>query len=266
MSFARIASVLLLFCTQAAFATEQVPLRLCYEDIAAKPWTLPEEAGLNAVLLKRVEKVLGERFIYVSRPWKRCLEEMRRGDFDGIFAAADSEERRTFGVFPTLPNGEADPARALHEDVFQVFLRKDGAASWDGKLLQVPSNGVLVQRGYVIGGILRERGFDVREVTNSAGDGLRQLAAGMFDVAVLQGLESEVLLRSHTTWSTKVTKAPMPYATLPMYLFVGTGVYERDPKRIEAIWASIATIRKTPAYRAQETKALRQLTQLKAHK
>lgn len=258
MAFFRTTTALLaLLCAQAVLAAERLPLKWCYEDVATPPWTEPDARGLNFDLLRRVEKKLGEHFVYSSRPWKRCLEEVRHGDFDGVFAAAESEDRRAYGTYPTLPNGQSDPSRALHTEEFYVFLRNGGPASWDGQQLQASAKGVLVQRGYVVASLLREKGFDVRESASTAHDALRQLAAGMFDVSVLQGTAPERLLRSDTALSAKVVKAAVPYAVLPMYLMAATPAFERDPQRFEAIWAAIANERKSAQYRKQEAQALR---------
>lgn len=256
MALRKIPLVFAALFAMAAHAADRPPLRWCYEDVSALPWTRPDGTGLNLELLKTAEKSLHEHFVYVSRPWKRCIEEMRKGDIDGVFAAGESEERRGFGVFPSLPGGAIDASRALHEDRFHVFLRKGSSAAWDGKTLVPTPKGVLTQRGYMIAGDLRERGFDVKEATNSASDALRQLAAGMFDIAVIQGPEAAQLLRSNAVLKEKVLQSPIPYAVRPMYLLVAKPVYAQDPKRIEAIWTIIGDARKSPSYRARETKAL----------
>ena len=79
-------------------------LHFCFEDVDQRPWSTPTGTGLNFDLLKRVEGMLGEHFIIAPKPWKRCLEEVRRGTIDGAIGAGDSPERRQFAVFPMLPN------------------------------------------------------------------------------------------------------------------------------------------------------------------
>jgi polar amino acid transport system substrate-binding protein len=262
MTFARVAAcTLLLFSAQVASAAERLPLRWCYEDAPAPPWTRPDGTGLNIALLQQIEKKLGEHFVLTAKPWKRCLEEVRRGDMDGAFGAAYSEERRTYGVFPLWPDGLPDPTRSLHEDRFKVFVRKGSPASWDGKQLHAPGKGVLVQRGYVVADLLRAQGREVHEFTNSAQDALRRIALGVEDVAIIRGMESEYLLRSDARLAALISQHPVPYAVLPMHLFVGGTVYTRDPGRIDAIWTSIGSIRKSAAYRATEARAFRQLAQ-----
>ncbi|MBY0240512.1 MAG: transporter substrate-binding domain-containing protein [Burkholderiaceae bacterium] len=224
-------------------------LVLCFEDVVQRPWTTPDGGGLNFELLRRVEKQLDERFSYVAKPWRRCLEELRTGAVDAAIGAADGPGRRTLAVYPTLPDGALDPSRAVGADYAHVFLRTAGAGSWDGKLLVAPNNEVAVQSGYIIGAVLRERGYRVRELVKTADDGLRMLAAGLFDVAILQGFEATNLARSDPRFHGVVKQAPQPYAVFMLYLPFNHTVYASNPRRIEGIWRAIATVRQSHEYR-----------------
>lgn len=225
------------------------PLVMCYEDVVQRPWTTPSGGGLTIELLRRVEKQLGEQFTYMPKPWRRCLEELRTGAVDAAIGAADDPGRRAFAIFPSLPDGALDPSRAVGSDYAHVFLRAAGAASWDGKQLVAPNNEVAVQSGYIVGAVLRERGYHARELVKSADDGLRMLAAGLFDVAILQGFEASSLARSDPRFQGVVKQAPQPYAVFMLYLPFNRKVYARDPRRIEAVWRAIASVRQSQEYR-----------------
>ncbi len=240
-------SISLLLCLPAWAG--RAPLTLCYEDVAQRPWSMPGATGLNFDLLRRVEKQLGEHFIYAAKPWRRCLEEVRLGRVDGVLGAVDGIERRSYGVFPTLPDGRADPARALFEDHVYVFLRSGGNASWDGSRLHSPNGEVAVQSGYLVANQLREQGLNAREMVKSAEDGLRLLTSGLFDVAVLQGMEAEALARDDPRFQGKVTQAPQPYAERDFHLLISRIRYTREPHRIDAIWRAIASVRLSDEYK-----------------
>lgn len=243
-----IAIALLLPC-QAWGADARKPLVLCFEDVAQRPWSTPQATGLNFELLKRVEKQLDEHFSYLAKPWRRCLEELRMGKIDGVMAAAYSAERRRYAVYPTLPNGSADPARALFETDVGVYLRVGGKASWDGHRLISPNNEVAIQAGYVVGDRLRAAGLQPREMIKSAEDGLRLLVTGLFDAAVLQGLEARWLAQNDPRFRGRVQLAPQPYATLAEFLIIGRHTYQDDSARINAIWRAIAAVRQSREYR-----------------
>lgn len=244
------------FAGAAACAATPAPLTFCVEDVVQRPWTSPAGVGLNFELLKMVEKRLGEHFNYVFRPWKRCLEEVRLGRLDGIVGAADSPERRTFAVFPLLADGRVDPSRELFQERYHVFLRAGGKASWDGHQLRTPGNTVLVQAGYVIASVARERGLQPNELVKSSEEGLRMVADGIAEAAILYGDESERLAYEDPRFAGRVVGAPQPYWVTHLFLMVGRRSEARDPQRIAAIWRAIGAVRQTQEYQKIEASSL----------
>jgi len=231
-------------------STEAAPLQFCYEDVPQHPWTMPDGTGLNFELLNRVEKSLNEEFVYRSMPWKRCQEEVRNGEMDGMIGAADNSERRKFLHFPALPNGALDTTATLYEDQFNVYLREGSEGSWDGKSLTSPVRPVVVQSGYVvIVNMLHDHGIKTVDSIKTAEDGLRFLSEGMVDVAVLQSVEAEYLRHEDPRFKNKIVLAPTPFAILPLYLGINHESYEREPKRIETIWNEIRSVRNSVEYR-----------------
>jgi polar amino acid transport system substrate-binding protein len=236
----------------AASSAPPAPLQLCYEDVPQPPWTMPDGSGLNMELLKHVEKLTGERFVLVRRPWMRCMEETRLGRMDGMIGGADSPERRLFSVPPLLPNGKSDPGRAMYFDNVHMFLRAGSGATWDGKQLHNPRGIVVAQRGYLVADMMRERGQKVIDTVKSADEALRVLAAGTADVAVLMEHSVQGMLSDDPRFRGTIIKAPAPFIVLPFYLLIGHASYSSNPARFETLWNAIATARASPAYRKRE--------------
>jgi polar amino acid transport system substrate-binding protein len=248
-----------LLASAALFAGEvgAAPLTLCYEDVPQVPWTYPDGTGLNIELLKRVEKVTGETFTYLARPWKRCMEEAKTGLIDGLIGAADSPSRRQFAVPPLLPNGFPNAEKAMYDDNVNVFIRVGSNASWDGQALTNPRAIAIAQTGYFVVDLLRQRGQSVKDMVKSAEDGLRMLAAGSADVAVLMGQQPLDLVRTDPRFKGKIEVAAQPFIKFSFYLIVSRSTYNANPKRIEAIWTAIRDVRATPEYRALEERETR---------
>lgn len=249
--------VLFLVGLVAGAAAAGEPLRLCFEDAPQRPWTMPDRSGLSLDLLREVETRLGERFVFEVLPWRRCVDQVRRGRSDAAFGAADTPERRSFGVFPALADGRPDPRQALYDAHYYAYLRNGGPAAWDGRVLVPGGRPVVAPRGYIVARLLAERGFAVRESVGAAEDGLRHLAAGLADLAVLEGFEADLQLRTREDFRRAVTKAPQPYEILPFYLMFGRTTYDRDPARVRAIWAAIRTVRESPGYQERVAAATR---------
>lgn len=228
------------------------PLNLCYEDVPQAPWTMPDGGGLNIELLKRVARLTGEQFNYVARPWKRCEEETRSGVMDGMIGPSDNPRRRAFSVPPQKPDGAQDPERAMYHDHVGVYLRTGSGAGWDGRQLVNPRGLAVAQRGYYAVDMLQALGQKVIDTPKSAEEGLRLLAVGAADVAVLMGRSAEGMVRDDPRFQGRIMLARQPFAALDFHLMIGRKTYERDPKRFEAIWNAIAAVRATPEYRKLE--------------
>lgn len=227
----------------------QPPLVLCYEDVPQAPWTMPNGSGLNFELLKRVEKLTGEKFVFAARPWKRCMEETRNGLMDGMIGGADSPERREFSLPPLLPDGTPNPAKAMYQDRVDLFIRNGSGASWDGKQLINPRGIVVAQRGYFVAQLMRERGQTVLDTVKSAEEGVRMLATGAADVAVLLGQGGADMVRDDARFQREISMAKMPFVVFSFHLLIGKKTYAANPARIEALWNAIATVRADPEYR-----------------
>ena len=78
---------------------------------------------------------------------------------------------------------------------------------------------------------------------------MRYLALNIEDMAILRGLVAEKLAATDPRFKTSVTKAPLPYDEVPLYLGINKAAYARDPKRIEAIWNAIRAVRNSDEYK-----------------
>jgi polar amino acid transport system substrate-binding protein len=231
----------------AAALQAQTTLKFCFEDVAQSPWTMPDGTGLSIELLKRVEELLGERFEFIAKPWKRCQEEVRTGVLDGYFGAAVSAERQRFSVYPVLADGSIDTDSALNVDHTWIFIRNNSNISWDGKSFGKINSPVVVQRGYLVGSILEKQGYKIREIRTLEA-GLKLLVSGDAEISILQGIDALHMAKQDPRFKDMVQSHPLPYLSLHLYLPINQEHYQREPKRFQAIWSAIKTIRNSSSY------------------
>lgn len=258
MPFALRSTILAVSIAAAQAQAEGAPLNFCFEDIPQAPWTMPDGSGLNIELLKRAARLTGDQVNFIARPWKRCEEETRTGIMDAMVGPSDNPRRRAYSVPPRKPDGAQDPERAMYRDHVDVYLRVDSGAGWDGKTLLNPRKLVVAQRGYYIVDMLQSMGQNVIDTPKSAEEGLRLLAAGSADVAVLMGREAENLLREDPRYKGRVILARQPFASFDFHLMAGRKSYDKDPKRFEALWNAIAKVRAMADYQRLEQSLVRQ--------
>ncbi len=254
----RCTGVLALGMRLSSMALAAAPLKLCFEDVAAEPWTLADGTGLNFVLLNRVKQRLGEQFGYTVLPWKRCLAYVEKGEMDGVLGAALSSQRQQYGVFPLLPDGRERPAAGLYVDFFAVFVRNGSKVGWNGRQFANLSGGVAAQSGFVVVDSLQKMGVTVDQSGKSAEHGLRLLLAGSVEAAVLQGTNAVHLARSDARFRDQVRQLPVPFVSQPMHLMISRSTWLRERARIERIWDAIEKERASPEYQKLEQQALRQ--------
>jgi polar amino acid transport system substrate-binding protein len=228
-------------------AQAQTPLKFCFEDNPQSPWTMPDGSGLNIELLKRVEEILGERFEFIAKPWKRCQEEVRVGVLDGYFGAAVSAERLHYSAYPSLSDGSIDLDAALNNDQVRLFMRTQSAVSWDGKKLRHVKQAIVVQRGYLIGSILQKQGFKIHEV-RSVEEALHSLSKSEAELAILQGMDAVYLSTREPRFKNSIQIHTLPFMDLPLYLAINRNVFQQNPKRIQTIWNTIKSVRHSTSY------------------
>ena len=71
------------------------------------------------------------------------------------------------------------------------------------------------------------------------------------------GVEAEWLCANDARFRDLVRKGGTPYFTTHVYLMSGRLSFDRDPKRVQAIWNEIRTVRATSEYRKLEEAAVR---------
>jgi polar amino acid transport system substrate-binding protein len=229
-----------------AMPARSAPLRFCYEEAPEPPWTMPDGSGEVLNLLRAVADRLHEQFVLQPVPWKRCIEEVRQGEFDGAVGSADTPERRTIGRLPLLADGKADATAALYENYYYVYSRTGSGAGWNGKHLTVPRGGVVVPRGYSIALELRAQGHTVLESIDRGEDGLRMLRSGMADIAILPGPKTRALALG-PRYRDSITVSQQSWKFIPGYLLASNAIYEQNPARILAIWSAIRETRQSTA-------------------
>ncbi|MBB5017930.1 polar amino acid transport system substrate-binding protein [Chitinivorax tropicus] len=237
------------------YAHTPPPLVLCFEDIPQKPWTHPDGSGLNLDLLRMVQRRLNEQLIFVPKPWKRCLQELKAGKIDGVIGGQDAPDRRTFAVFPTLPKGQIDSKYRLFGDRFYIYVARGSLVDWDGVQVSNLSKPVAIQSAYAIHHKLDRLGVHYIEAGKTAADGFRLMEAGVVDAVIAQGDEGTALLEREHRFKDQFIQLPNPFDTVAFYLFFSQATYNKSPTRIRSIWQEIEKVRESGEYKKMEAKA-----------
>lgn len=226
-----------------------VEIKLCYEDVSVFPWITGNESGLVFIELSQIEKELPIKFKYIRLPWKRCQFEGQSGNVDGLIAASFTEERSTWGVYPTNANGELNSEYRFHTDSFYVYVRKDSNINFkDGKFINLGANPIGVQLGYSVGNDLTKQGLPIHSSFSTAYDLIKELDYSAIEVAVLQNHESNKVLNEKPKFKKNIKRLHPPFKTAHQYLLFTKPFFEKNKKISGDIWKAMPRARKSQAY------------------
>lgn len=239
----------MLLANSAHASDKPASMKLCYENEDVYPWVLKDRPGLNIVFMNALAQKLGIKFDMQSRPWKRCLDELKSGEMDGLFSASFKADRLENGAYP-MTGDKPDETKAIMLDGYTLYRVKGSAVNWDGKKLTV-AGAVGAQPGYSIIDQLKSLGAKVDDGSRSADDNLRKLIAGRVDAVALITLEGENSIRNNPEFASKVEAVQPVLVSKPYYLMLSKQFVAKYPEYAKEIWSGVAAIRESADYKAK---------------
>lgn len=211
-------------------------LRFCYEDKPLLPFftgsgtVVPKYLpGATIEMLQEADRHFSAFSIRFFRsPWKRCLEELKKGQMDGAVGSF-ALTRADFMVYP-MQEGLPDPTRSIghHASCFVTLAGRDSPL-----LNQSKKWVVAIPRAYSINDKVAELGLNIHQ-TDSAEQALFLLKQGRVDASValcnLAGMINETYQRQ----GLKVHSPPITVKT--GYFMVTKSYYQKNKPLVEQVW------------------------------
>lgn len=243
---------LTLLLTTAVCAAAPRAWRVCITDSRAPPLITQDPARPGAIerLLVDAGRAAGLETKLLRLPIERCRLMLERDELDA-FLAVPVPANRALLDFPSLPNGEPDPAYRIALGHLVWIKRNDAPGNWDGRRLSGvgPQVKVGVRHGQRFGiELLQSLGLQIDSGSIDAPHVLRRLQARRFDLALLLLPEFEALRRGQPEFADLVA-LPRPFLVSEFYAAVSKRVDPALRPQIEAWWAALARLRDQPAYR-----------------
>ena len=241
----------LLICFSSLTALSKSHLNFCYEDQDSYPWVLKNGTGLNIEHLTLVAKKLNINTKLIPMPWNRCLEELRRGEMDGAFAASFKTERIEFGYYPTKNrklDGKIDDSKRLHTNQYSLYVLKgENKVKWDGKNISGLST-VGSLTGYSINEFFVKKNIRVDDGTRLPISILEKLLNKRFIAIALQDNRADYLINSDLNLKNKVLKLVPPLEKKSYFLMISKKFMEEDTVLANKIWDMIKEVRESKEF------------------
>ena len=257
---ARAGLILLILLWAAAGQSREI--RICMTGREFLPINSPSFEAPGQYLVRQAIERQGDKALFVGLPWRRCIEGLRHGDYDGAIGMAATESFLTFMRFPEA-DGKADPAKSLG-DLLYVAVRLTGAtASWDGEHFVGLRQPVIYNApSLVLADKMHRLGAGNPNGSLSEEQMLSMLVAGRADLAVGRRDVFAALIAGDA-FRGKIEMLPAPFVATPSYLAFREVFADHMPGYAERVWEEIG--RQTAAPDWPETRQ-RLLTERKPFK
>lgn len=226
-------------------------LTFCHEDQDSYPWVMTDGSGLNLVLLEQVADALILDVKRVAVPWKRCLNGLAQGVYDGAFAASFKAERLSLGRYPQDVDGRLDERKRLHTSTYALYRRKGSAVSWNGEQFRQLTGRVGSLSGFSIVEMLRRHGVEVDETSRDPLALLQMLKHQRIEAAALQSLRADFILQTQPELAAQLEKVVLPLEEKAYYLMLSNGLVAAQPELAARLWDEIERQRESAAYQQQ---------------
>lgn len=230
-------------------ADEAWTLRLCANTSMGAP---DDNASAAYQLMRRVQALWpGLKVEYTLLPWSRCLQEAEQGRFHGVLAASWTRERAAQLVYPMRAD-RLDEDRRLFRLGYALLRRKDSAVRWTGERFEGTEaragRALGAERGYAVVAFAREHGAVVEDRFPNATSLIEGLKLGRVAGVLVAQEHAAVLLRDaafaryhEVEGSTLQSRA--------YFIPVSREFWQREPERVQRLWATAAQVRQSAAFR-----------------
>lgn len=223
-------------------------LVFCYEDKESYPWVLANGRGLNITLLNQVGEALDLQLRFIPVPWRRCLNGLAQGTYDGAFAASYTSERLAYGVYPLDADGRVDEGLRLHTQAYLLYSRQDDPVGWNGNEFRQLRGSVGSLSGFSIVDFLKLHGAAVVESSRDPEALLYMLSTRRLQAVAMQSLRAGHVLRDNPELASVIRPASLPLETKAYYLMLSHRLVEARPVLASRIWQEVQRQRDSAAY------------------
>jgi polar amino acid transport system substrate-binding protein len=226
--------------------------RFCSIDVPFPPYARVDGTGHLQYLIAQAAKNLNLALERHVAPRKRCIEEMKNGQADGMIAAY-APERTDYAAFP-MSGGEPDESMALVVVRYLVYRRTGSHVDWNGQhFAGIGDDAVGVESGFVY---LTDR---LKQIGVRSDDGAKTLEQNLIKlttsrVAAVVAMDREANKLAMERFAGRIEPLAKPFDATPMYLMVSKSFQARYPQFTESYWQAIKDFHDTADYRAYQAR------------
>jgi len=244
--------IVLVYCVFfSALAKAESEIKICMDENDWHPFTIVKDgkgAGIHLDIINKALSNLGYTSKVRVMPWKRCLNEAKRGHFDAVATASFNQTRAEFLDYPKGAATEhKSDYRVMQVEYVVVTLRGDDY-QFDGDIKTIP-HPIRAPRGYSIVGDLEKQGLIVDD--NAASDEVnikKLLREDRGSVVVIP--EMVRMLSRQPAYRNKLTISEIPWKS-KSYFFPFSKLSSLSDSAKSLIWSEIKKTREDALFMSQ---------------
>ncbi len=201
-----------------------------------------EKPGIAIEAMKLLGDALQIEFKFVRRPWRRCLNDLKQGQFDALVYAGFSAELEEYGKFPKRDD-KVDEDRRLFTEKWMLYKRQRDSLPWQGFISRD-----IEPVGTILGaGIIKElQRFHVRfEEAKDLESNFRKLLLRRVRTVAATDLSGSFVLRKEANEFRDIVELQPEMAKNNYYLMFSQQFHKKYPAFAEIIWNTLSSIRES---------------------
>ena len=242
-------------CRVALAANSNLRITLCYEDKEVVPFYMGQtrevpthNPGANIEVIQQLQSRLENvRFVFIRRPWKRCLDMVEKGEAQALIGSY-RKQRLSRLRYPMI-NDDVDTDRALSK-VGSCFIgNREFHEFWPRRhYLQQQGVAIALPHGYAIAQRLNDQPVFVHFVFSQQ-DAYRLLANRRVHAVMDFCQVGNQNLYVEPADIQGVSPLYPPFDVHYGYLIFAPKFYQAYPHRVERIWDALKGLDTTAIYR-----------------
>jgi polar amino acid transport system substrate-binding protein len=217
-------------------------LKACMLDEDYAPHSFPRREAPGQRLISMAVQRQGQTVEFLAAPWRRCLDGIRKGQYDLIVGPSPNPSFFEFIAYP-LKDGKPDGAQSMGPVDYVVLRRKGSSMLWNGDTFTQLNSPVFYGNGAVI---VRAKLDKLGVASDDSAHEIKQLVDMLYhdrtDAVVMRVFEAESLL-AQSPYQGKLEILPKPLVSFNAYLGASLALRTAQPALLNAIWAEMGRIR-----------------------
>ncbi len=214
-------------------------IKACADDRPWLPHTTPDKKSPGTMQVL-VEKAISENkhsFESVILPWKRCQEEVKKGQVHAMIGAGFVPFNREFADFP-MAGSDADVKRSLGAARVVLVRQAGKTADFDGKKFINVTQQIGVPSGTkVILDKVVELGAKADDGGKTDEQNISKLLLGRLDLVAAYDTDVDALMKGK--YAGKIELVKQALIETHYYLAFSKAYAEKNKATVDAIWKSI---------------------------